>query len=208
MQIDELLRSEKGKKELTEISKKHAKVVHNQKMDALNVGCTACVVLITESEIYVANVGDSRCVVCKNGVVIALSREHKPEVEEEKKRILSAGGYIEEGRVNGVLNLSRTLGDLEYKKNKKLEIDKQIIIAMPDVVVEKIEPGTEFLVIACDGVWDSFTNNRAINVFRNKIWDITNNKPKRVKLSKIISDVFDSIIAADLVDESKLKVNV
>ena len=78
------------------------------------------VVLVTKDVIYCANAGDSRSVLAKQGqneTVIAepLSEDHKPENEEELKRIIAAGGHVEDNRVNGSLNLSRSLGDFEYK---------------------------------------------------------------------------------------------
>jgi len=78
--------------------------------------------MITDSEIIVANAGDSRAVLAyKDGdkiVAKELSMDHKPELPEEKARIEKAGGYVEDNRVNGILNLSRSVGDLEYKMNK------------------------------------------------------------------------------------------
>jgi protein phosphatase 1G len=48
-----------------------------------------------------------------------MSIDHKPDNVEEKRRIEKAGGFVSDGRVNGNLNLSRALGDLEYKKDTK-----------------------------------------------------------------------------------------
>ena len=74
---------------------------------AMGVGCTAVTALITPTEIYVANAGDSRCVLClKNGSPKEMSYDHKPDNPEEKKRIEEAGGFVEENRVKGILNLS------------------------------------------------------------------------------------------------------
>lgn len=75
-------------------------------------GCTANVVLITETEIYCANAGDSRSILSVKGKADPLSIDHKPEDEEELKRIRKGGGDVWEGRVNGNLNLSRAMGDL------------------------------------------------------------------------------------------------
>lgn len=80
-------------------------------------GCTANVTLIYKNTIYCANAGDSRCVLSVEGELFPLSEDHKPEDEIELKRIKDAGGEVTNGRVNGNLNLSRALGDLEYKKN-------------------------------------------------------------------------------------------
>lgn len=85
-------------------------------------GCTACVVLITENEIYCANAGDSRCVVSKDGRAIEMSVDHKPEMPSEKARIERAGGFVEDNRVKGILNLSRSLGDLEYKLEENIRV--------------------------------------------------------------------------------------
>jgi serine/threonine protein phosphatase PrpC len=80
------------------------------------IGCTANVILIDNySRLVVANAGDSRCVLSRNGAAIALSFDHKPENSEERRRIEHAGSTITEGRVDGNLNLSRSLGDLKYK---------------------------------------------------------------------------------------------
>ena len=53
-----------------------------------------------------------------------MSIDHKPDLENERLRVTKAGGFISEGRINGNLNLSRALGDLEYKKNTQLKVDE------------------------------------------------------------------------------------
>jgi len=69
----------------------------------------------------------------REGKAIELSEDHKPDNELERKRVRDAGGFITEGRINGNLNLSRAIGDLEYKKNESLSVKDQLIIAFPDV---------------------------------------------------------------------------
>ena len=93
---------------------------------AHNAGCTACSAIITPTEIYVGNSGDSRAVLAKrlpgdSFVAHDLSIDHKPDLEEEKKRIEKAGGYVEDNRVKGSINLSRSLGDLEYKLDPRFD---------------------------------------------------------------------------------------
>lgn len=84
-------------------------------------GCTAVIALLTGNELYVANAGDSRCVVCRNGAAVDMSLDHKPEDAEELERIQKAGGRVTmDGRVNGGLNLSRAIGDHAYKTVRKL----------------------------------------------------------------------------------------
>lgn len=98
-----------------------------------NTGCTANVVLITPTKYIVANAGDSRSVLCRGGKAIDLSFDHKPESEEEEKRIKKAGGVVYMGRVNGGLNLTRSFGDFDYKKNKDLGYEEQMITCKPDI---------------------------------------------------------------------------
>ena len=80
------------------------------------MGCTACLCLITGTEIYCSNSGDSRAIlVTRDDRVIELSHDHKPENDGETKRIKAAGGFVEDNRVNGVIAVSRAIGDWEYK---------------------------------------------------------------------------------------------
>lgn len=70
-------------------------------------------------------------------------------------RIIAAGGFVEFGRVNGNLALSRAIGDFEFKQNAHLDAQNQIVTAFPDVETRKLDIGKdgkdEFLVLACDG---------------------------------------------------------
>lgn len=69
----------------------------------------------------------------------------------EKARISAAGGFVDFGRVNGNLALSRAIGDFEFKKSADLAPEQQIVTAFPDVVTHDVSEDDEFLVIACDG---------------------------------------------------------
>ncbi|PWA82460.1 protein phosphatase 2C family protein [Artemisia annua] len=73
-------------------------------------GSTACVAIIRNNQLVVANSGDSRCVLSRKGQAHNLSKDHKPDLESEKERIVKAGGFIHGGRVNGSLNLTRAIG--------------------------------------------------------------------------------------------------
>ncbi|KAJ6613346.1 phosphatase 2C-like domain-containing protein, partial [Mycena sp. CBHHK59/15] len=134
-------------------------------------GCTAIAALATKDKIYVANAGDSRSVISVKGEVKPLSFDHKPSNEVEKTRISGAGGYIEYGRVNGNLALSRALGDFEFKKNYNMSPEKQIITADPDVTCHDITEEDEFLVLACDGIWDCLSSQQVVNFIRYQVSD-------------------------------------
>ena len=71
----------------------------------------------------------------------------------EKARICAAGGFVDFGRVNGNLALSRAIGDFEFKKSAELSPEQQIVTAFPDVIAHNINDDDEFLVIACDGMY-------------------------------------------------------
>lgn len=90
----------------------------------------------------------------KDGKVVALTDDHKPDNPAEKKRIEDAGGMVCEGRINGNLNLSRAIGDLEFKSNKNLANNKQLISAEPDVVVKNYDKNEKFFLLGCDGIWE------------------------------------------------------
>ena len=80
-------------------------------------------------------------------------------------RCQQAGGYVSEGRVNGSLNLSRALGDMDFKQTKELPAAEQMITAMPDVRTLQLHPGDEFLILACDGIWEMLTNQEVCQIF-------------------------------------------
>ncbi len=92
-----------------------------------------------------------------------MSIDHKPELELENNRIHKADGWANSyGRINGNLNLSRCLGDLEYKKNKKLKPQEQIITAFPDIIEEKMSKDNEFFIIGCDGIGIAYKTKKYV----------------------------------------------
>lgn len=128
-------------------------------------GSTAVVALLQKDKIVVANAGDSRCIIARGGKAFDLSRDHKPDLEVERDRITQAGGFIYAGRVNGSLNLARAIGDVEFKQNKYLTPDKQIVTAWPETQTIERTEDDEFLVLACDGVWDVMTSQMVVDFF-------------------------------------------
>ncbi|XP_060570103.1 probable protein phosphatase 2C T23F11.1 isoform X1 [Ruditapes philippinarum] len=132
-------------------------------------GTTAISVLIKNKRLYCANVGDSRAVASVRGRADVLSHDHKPGNEAETRRIIAAGGWVEFNRVNGNLALSRALGDFVFKKNDKKGPDEQIVTAYPDVQERALTNDYEFIVLACDGIWDVLTNQEVIDFIRARI---------------------------------------
>ncbi|RZF36595.1 hypothetical protein LSTR_LSTR010706 [Laodelphax striatellus] len=156
----------------------------------MDSGCTAVVALVVGGrQLFVANAGDSRCVVCRSGTAVDMSQDHKPEDEPEMQRILAAGGTVKEGRVNKGLNLSRAIGDFTYKKNESLPATEQMIIALPDVKKLEMDPARdEFMVLACDGIWNSMTSQEVVDFVKPKLHE-------GVPISKICEQMFDHCLA-------------
>ena len=122
-------------------------------------GTTAICALISRTHIFIANLGDSRAILCRSGAVYFSTQDHKPNNPEEKQRIQEAGGNVMIDRVNGALAVSRALGDYEYKQLAGKKSTEQLVSPLPEVTVKMLDPNDEFLVLACDGVWDVMTND-------------------------------------------------
>lgn len=162
------------------------------------VGCTAVCVLLTEKDIICANAGDSRAVLCRRGRAVPLSEDHKPNDPGERKRIEEAGGTVEKiergamttYRVNGNLSLSRAIGDLQYKTRADLPPNKQIVCSTPDLHVEAITPQDEFIVLACDGIWDVKSSQEVCSFFRRRLMN-------KIPITVAIEQLLDSCCTPD-----------
>ena len=132
-------------------------------------GSTAVVVLVSPTHVYFGNCGDSRAVYCRDGKQAFATADHKPVNPEEKSRIEKAGGSVMIQRINGSLAVSRALGDFEYKMEPQLSATEQLVSPEPEVSCLKRENNDEFLLLACDGVWDVMTNDEVIGFIRAKM---------------------------------------
>lgn len=153
-------------------------------------GCTASVAICTRDKIFVGNAGDSRSVLGIKGRAKPLSFDHKPQNEGEKARICAAGGFVDFGRVNGNLALSRAIGDFEFKKSADLPPEQQIVTAFPDVTVHEISEDDEFLVIACDGIWDCQSSQAVVEFVRRGI-------AAKQELHSICENMMDNCLASN-----------
>jgi protein phosphatase 2C family protein 2/3 len=150
-------------------------------------GTCAIIVLIVGDICYVANVGDSRAIMSADGgsKILVLSKDHKPEDDDETKRIEAGGGQIYQNKsyvpdpspdnasglqmiigpyrvFPGRLSVSRTIGDIEAK-DARYGGNPKCVIPDPDIKAFKIRPNYDFIVLGCDGVFEKLDNKAVIN---------------------------------------------
>ena len=130
--------------------------------------------------------------------VEALSEDHKPDNPLEKQRIEAAGGFVEENRVNGCLNLSRSMGDFEYKMNQKKGYKEQMVTVDPEIKKVARTPADEFIVLACDGIWDCLTSEECCTRVRAGLTERSSDE----NVHEVIEKIFDSIIATDILSSA------
>eukprot|EP01118_Nematostelium_gracile_P004711 TRINITY_DN15639_c0_g1_i1.p1 TRINITY_DN15639_c0_g1~~TRINITY_DN15639_c0_g1_i1.p1 ORF type:complete len:301 (-),score=93.62 TRINITY_DN15639_c0_g1_i1:13-870(-) len=158
-------------------------------------GTTATVALIAENSIFVANVGDSRCIVIKetdNGQVEGLrcSRDHSFSDRLEKERIAKAGGEIMGNRVvaNGqAINMTRALGDFAFKAPHN-QAEGDWISAIPDVKQIKLNPELKALVLASDGLWTHWDDDKVAE-------EVTRMRTAGKKPQEIAVDITEAMAA-------------
>ncbi|GAB5358763.1 hypothetical protein AAMO2058_000486500 [Amorphochlora amoebiformis] len=127
---------------------------------------------IESLQVYIANLGDSRGVLCRGGSAVPLSEDHKPDRPDEVERIKGVGGAVvkvaqtwrvfdpslrREDRPT-MLAVSRAFGDRDLKKPKR------IVSAVPEVTVVPVSPADLFIVFACDGIWDVLNNQQVVDL--------------------------------------------
>lgn len=108
--------------------------------------------------LYTANAGDARAVLCRAGKAVRLTYDHKGSDKQEAKRITDAGGFVMSGRVNGVLAVTRSLGDSSMK---------EFVVGSPYTTETRLCDEDEFLILACDGLWDITGDQSAIDLVRH-----------------------------------------
>ncbi|XP_052208112.1 probable protein phosphatase 2C 39 isoform X2 [Diospyros lotus] len=118
-------------------------------------------ILINGQKLVVANVGDSRAVICKNGVAKQLSVDHEPS--KERKNIENRGGFVSNfpgdvPRVDGQLAVARAFGDKSLKEHLSSE---------PDVSMETVDDDAEFVILASDGIWKVMSNQEAVDCIKH-----------------------------------------
>ncbi|KAF5270861.1 hypothetical protein FQA39_LY08306 [Lamprigera yunnana] len=151
-------------------------------------GSTAVCAFVSPRLIYVANCGDSRAVLCRGGNPVFTTQDHKPGLPTERDRIIKAGGSVMIQRVNGSLAVSRALGDYEYKNVVGRGPCEQLVSPEPEIFVrDRDDNSDEFLVLACDGIWDVMSNDDLCQYVHSRLL-LTND------LQEVTSQVIDTCL--------------
>jgi len=170
-------------------------------------GSCALILITNEDNIYIANLGDSRGIICSNNNLInILSIDHKPRNEYESQRVYKFGGKIE--KVNdiyrifpGGLSVARTIGDSESKLPEFGGV-LNIISSTPDLLTFKNNGNIDFIILGCDGIYDNLSNKKIVYcVYYTLLRQLKKNDV--VNKEKIISKITKNIIKEALKYHSK-----
>ncbi|KAF1867121.1 hypothetical protein Lal_00049549 [Lupinus albus] len=126
-------------------------------------GTTALTALVLGRHLLVANAGDCRAVLCRRGTAVEMSHDHRPSYLPERRRVEELGGFVDDGYLNGYLSVTRALGDWDLKLPLG---DTSPLIADPDLQLVTLTEEDEFMIIACDGIWDVMSSQVAVSLVR------------------------------------------
>jgi len=138
-------------------------------------GCTACVCLLQEERharvIYTAHLGDSRAVMARGGAATRLTSmtDHSAKDPLEGKRVIEAGGHIINDRVNGMLAMTRALGDHILKMPA---LPNDVVSNVPDITSTDITKQDTFIINACDGLWDVLSDQQAVELVNQSLREL------------------------------------
>jgi len=141
-------------------------VLKNQESLNIQGGSTALLGYINSNSLYLANVGDSKAIVIRDGVPVTLNVEHRANNEDERKSVENRGGFIFEKKglktsrflVQGALELTRSIGDSNYK---------EFITCEPDVYEYNLDSKDQYIIMASDGFWNEMNEEETVKLINN-----------------------------------------
>lgn len=154
------------------------------------IGSTAVTILLKNKTLYCANLGDSRAVASVRGHAVPLSYDHKPSNSKEKKRIEDNNFFVLEDRINGSLAIARCFGDFILKKRSQVPAEYQAVSCYPDISIKMMSDDMEFVVLACDGIWECKSSQEVVDFVRRQL-------AFQVPIDKIIENLMNDCIAKD-----------
>ena len=151
-------------------------------------GTTAvCVAInLASGMLHCANIGDSRAVLCRSGKAVDLSYDQKADNADEIARVAEAGGFVVGSRVMGVIAVARALGDPELKCE-----GRNVLSAEPEMTKTPLTQRDQFVIIACDGLWDVMSSQEAVDIARGVLDDTpgSNMREKAVAAAQSLTKV-------------------
>jgi len=167
-------------------------------------GSTAATIVVMGRRLFAANVGDSRVVLCRGGgQCVELTSDHKPSRPDEAARVRAAGGFILHKRVMGELAITRAFGDKSFKMGIKAMLEEEtdrgalneneiakdltapLVSAEPEIASMVLSHNDEFLLLACDGLFDVFRSQDAIALARQ---ELIAHRGEPAEVARILSD--------------------
>merc|ERR1711937_732276 len=168
-------------------------------------GSTAATLIIMGRRLFAANVGDSRVVLCRvGGQCVELTSDHKPSRPDEAARVRAAGGFILHKRVMGELAITRAFGDESFKMGIRAMLEEDaddlagnndneqardltapLVSAEPEIASMILSHNDEFLLLACDGLFDVFRSQDAIALARQ---ELIAHRGEPAEVARILSD--------------------
>ena len=182
-------------------------------------GSCGIMLMIQGKKCIIANIGDSRLIIFKNKEVSFTTTDHKPDSIIEKARIELSGGklykiqtlipiYQNGSKVNapwrvnpGQLSVSRTFGDIQAK-DEKFGGNKTAIIALPDITEIELNNNYNFIVMACDGIFDVLKNEELLECIKIVIKEKNITNFKDVNMHQLCGDFANVIIKSALAKDS------
>lgn len=161
----------------------------NKHIDEADFAGSTCILVCDykfqgKRHLDIMNLGDSRCVISKKNIAQVITKDHKPNWPDEKKRIQKLGGDIyydgSDWRI-GDLSVSRAFGDLD---------SQPYISQVPDIFRYKVGHNDQFMVIACDGLWDVLDNQTVVNFIVSQCYDMECNRiNKKTNIARMLSEL-------------------
>ncbi|KAJ1960122.1 phosphatase 2C [Dispira parvispora] len=132
-------------------------------------GCTVVAAFLSKDDgaednrpskwtLHTANAGDARGVLARQGRAVRLTYDHKGSDPHEVRRVTEAGGFVMNNRVNGVLAVTRALGDSSMKS---------VVVGNPYTTETELTADDAFVILACDGLWDACSDQKAVDLVRD-----------------------------------------
>ena len=153
-----------------------------QSFDTEKSGSTVCVGILNSKNLILANIGDSRAILCsynKSWKSSQLTKDHKPKDKSEYKRIIASGGTV--SRMINVEKNEEEIGpyrvwDKTQDKGPGLAMSRSIgdgqaknlgVLAEPDIFEYTLNEGDKFIVCASDGIWEYLSNDNVMNIIKD-----------------------------------------